>query len=185
MAQPRGNGFNPRESSRCGWWAWSIRWRERPFLQAPGEAGSAREALGERPRCWAVTGMLRAALSVSRSSSVLAQTQPCAQAYTWSLGEPLWQTSSGLLSGWVTAPSPTASPRQQPQPHRSVRLLPVMFWRSQTGIVYKEPAESCNDSPVRCDGVVDCSQRSDELGCGEGLGAGVVGARGPGGVGCH
>lgn len=42
-----------------------------------------------------------------------------------------------------------------------------MFWRSQTGIVYKEPAESCKDSAVRCDGVVDCSQRSDELGCGE------------------
>ncbi|KFP96992.1 Transmembrane protease serine 13, partial [Haliaeetus albicilla] len=44
-------------------------------------------------------------------------------------------------------------------------LLPVMFWRSQTGIVYKAPAESCKDSPVRCDGIVDCSQRSDELGC--------------------
>uniref|UniRef100_A0A663E4Y5 Transmembrane serine protease 13 n=1 Tax=Aquila chrysaetos chrysaetos TaxID=223781 RepID=A0A663E4Y5_AQUCH len=25
----------------------------------------------------------------------------------------------------------------------------------------------CKDSPVRCDGIVDCSQRSDELGCGE------------------
>ncbi|PKU35013.1 transmembrane protease serine 13 [Limosa lapponica baueri] len=44
-------------------------------------------------------------------------------------------------------------------------ILLFMFWRSQTGIVYKEPAESCKDSPVRCDGVVDCSQRSDELGC--------------------
>uniref|UniRef100_A0A8C5TIA8 Transmembrane serine protease 3 n=1 Tax=Malurus cyaneus samueli TaxID=2593467 RepID=A0A8C5TIA8_9PASS len=44
-------------------------------------------------------------------------------------------------------------------------LFPVMFWRSQTGIVYKEPAESCKDSAVRCDGIVDCSQRSDELGC--------------------
>ncbi|XP_074704969.1 transmembrane protease serine 13 isoform X3 [Strix aluco] len=53
----------------------------------------------------------------------------------------------------------------EPWPHRSVRSLPVMFWRSQTGIVYKEPAESCKDSPVRCDGIVDCSQRSDELGC--------------------
>ncbi|XP_057287965.1 transmembrane protease serine 13 isoform X4 [Pezoporus wallicus] len=41
----------------------------------------------------------------------------------------------------------------------------LMFWRSQTGIMYKEPAESCKDNPVRCDGVVDCSQRSDELGC--------------------
>nr|XP_021140883.1 transmembrane protease serine 13 isoform X3 [Columba livia] len=44
-------------------------------------------------------------------------------------------------------------------------ILLFMFWRSQTGIVYKEPAESCKHSPVRCDGVVDCSQRSDELGC--------------------
>lgn len=53
------------------------------------------------------------------------------------------------------------------QPHRSSRSSPVMFWRSQTGIVYKEPAETCKDNPVRCDGVVDCSQRSDELGCGK------------------
>ncbi|XP_042687877.1 transmembrane protease serine 13 isoform X4 [Centrocercus urophasianus] len=44
-------------------------------------------------------------------------------------------------------------------------ILLFMFWRSQTGIVYKEPAETCKDNPVRCDGVVDCSQRSDELGC--------------------
>ncbi|XP_074972469.1 transmembrane protease serine 13 [Phalacrocorax aristotelis] len=44
-------------------------------------------------------------------------------------------------------------------------ILLFMFWRSQTGIVYKEPAESCKDNPVRCDGIVDCSQRSDELGC--------------------
>eukprot|EP00076_Gallus_gallus_P029590 XP_015153728.1 transmembrane protease serine 13 isoform X2 [Gallus gallus] len=44
-------------------------------------------------------------------------------------------------------------------------ILLFMFWRSQTGIVYKEPAETCKDDPVRCDGVVDCSQRSDELGC--------------------
>uniref|UniRef100_A0A8B9PT91 Transmembrane serine protease 13 n=1 Tax=Apteryx owenii TaxID=8824 RepID=A0A8B9PT91_APTOW len=44
-------------------------------------------------------------------------------------------------------------------------ILLFLFWRSQTGIVYKEPAESCKDSPVRCDGVADCSQRSDELGC--------------------
>lgn len=53
-----------------------------------------------------------------------------------------------------------------------------MFWRSQTGILYKEPAESCKDSAVRCDGIVDCSQRSDELGCGEALGAGMVGMKG-------
>ncbi|XP_064380267.1 transmembrane protease serine 13 isoform X3 [Dromaius novaehollandiae] len=44
-------------------------------------------------------------------------------------------------------------------------ILLFLFWRSQTGIVYREPAESCKDSPVRCDGVADCSQRSDELGC--------------------
>ncbi|NXE56927.1 TMPSD protease, partial [Casuarius casuarius] len=50
-------------------------------------------------------------------------------------------------------------------------ILLFLFWRSQTGIVYKEPAESCKDSPVRCDGVADCSQRSDELGCGKGRGA--------------
>ncbi|NWV61013.1 TMPSD protease, partial [Malurus elegans] len=57
-------------------------------------------------------------------------------------------------------------------------ILLFMFWRSQTGIVYKEPAESCKDSAVRCDGIVDCSQRSDELGCGEALGTGTGGARG-------
>lgn len=66
----------------------------------------------------------------------------------------------------------------QPWPQCGVLLLPVMFWRSQTGIVYKEPAESCKDSAVRCDGVVDCSQRSDELGCGEAPGAGMVRMRG-------
>lgn len=64
------------------------------------------------------------------------------------------------------------------QPHRSTRSSPVMFWRSQTGIVYKEPAETCKDDPVRCDGVVDCSQRSDELGCGK---AAAPGAPCPGG----
>uniref|UniRef100_A0A8C6YPQ0 Transmembrane serine protease 13 n=1 Tax=Nothoprocta perdicaria TaxID=30464 RepID=A0A8C6YPQ0_NOTPE len=53
-------------------------------------------------------------------------------------------------------------------PQHGTRLLPVLFWRSQTGIVYKEPAENCKDSAVRCDGVADCSQRSDELGCGKG-----------------
>ncbi|KAG8141723.1 hypothetical protein E2320_007273, partial [Naja naja] len=41
----------------------------------------------------------------------------------------------------------------------------VLFWRSSTGIVYKQPAESCSDHAVRCDGVADCSQRSDELDC--------------------
>ncbi|NXW90062.1 TMPSD protease, partial [Alopecoenas beccarii] len=62
-------------------------------------------------------------------------------------------------------------------------ILLFMFWRSQTGILYKEPAESCKHSPVRCDGVVDCSQKSDELGCGEAMGAGVVGTRGDPGLG--
>lgn len=46
-------------------------------------------------------------------------------------------------------------------------LLPVLFWRSSTGIVYKQPAESCTDHAVRCDGVPDCSQSSDELDCGK------------------
>ncbi|NWX91975.1 TMPSD protease, partial [Nothoprocta pentlandii] len=57
-------------------------------------------------------------------------------------------------------------------------ILLFLFWRSQTGIVYKEPAENCKDSPVRCDGVTDCSQRSDELGCGKG-GRAVPGAGAP------
>ncbi|KAL2295748.1 hypothetical protein Nmel_017269 [Mimus melanotis] len=64
-----------------------------------------------------------------------------------------------LILLWVTALHPRPAGSQ-----RGV-LLAVMFWRSQTGIVYKEPAESCKDSAVRCDGIVDCSQRSDELGC--------------------
>ncbi|KAJ7304919.1 hypothetical protein JRQ81_010590 [Phrynocephalus forsythii] len=44
-------------------------------------------------------------------------------------------------------------------------VLLFLFWRSSTGIIYKEPAESCNDHAVRCNGIPDCSQRSDELGC--------------------
>ncbi|XP_058050351.1 transmembrane protease serine 13-like isoform X4 [Ahaetulla prasina] len=44
-------------------------------------------------------------------------------------------------------------------------ILLFLFWRSSTGIVYKQPAESCSDHAVRCDGVPDCSQRSDELDC--------------------
>lgn len=70
-------------------------------------------------------------------------------------------------SGWAHCTLPTVGPSLTP-----LRLPAVMFWRSQTGIVYKEPAESCKDSPVRCNGVVDCSQRSDELGCGEAVGTG-------------
>ncbi|XP_019367765.1 PREDICTED: transmembrane protease serine 13 [Gavialis gangeticus] len=44
-------------------------------------------------------------------------------------------------------------------------ILLFMFWRSQTGIVHKEPAEVCKDNAARCDGVVECSQKSDELDC--------------------
>uniref|UniRef100_A0ACB8EYR1 Uncharacterized protein n=1 Tax=Sphaerodactylus townsendi TaxID=933632 RepID=A0ACB8EYR1_9SAUR len=44
-------------------------------------------------------------------------------------------------------------------------ILLFLFWRSSTGIVYKEPEESCGDRAVRCDGIYDCSQRSDELDC--------------------
>ncbi|XP_007424300.1 transmembrane protease serine 13 isoform X2 [Python bivittatus] len=44
-------------------------------------------------------------------------------------------------------------------------ILLFLFWRSSTGIVYKQPVESCSGHAVRCDGVPDCSQRSDELGC--------------------
>uniref|UniRef100_A0A8C0G8X3 Transmembrane serine protease 13 n=1 Tax=Chelonoidis abingdonii TaxID=106734 RepID=A0A8C0G8X3_CHEAB len=46
-----------------------------------------------------------------------------------------------------------------------VCLLAVLFWRSNTNFLYKEPAESCSHQAVRCDGVVDCSQKSDELDC--------------------
>uniref|UniRef100_A0A8C3RY75 Transmembrane serine protease 13 n=1 Tax=Chelydra serpentina TaxID=8475 RepID=A0A8C3RY75_CHESE len=47
----------------------------------------------------------------------------------------------------------------------AVCLLAVLFWRSNTGFQYKEPAESCSHRAVRCDGVVDCVQKSDELDC--------------------
>jgi len=138
----------------------------------PGWGGGLRRAA----LLW---GLLRWAPSALRPAAPLSGLQRQPRTHAWCLGVPhTWQTSSGVPPGWVTAPSPPASPCHQPQPYRSVRLLPVMFWRSQTGIVYKEPAESCKDSPVRCDGVVDCSQRSDELDCGEAPGAGAVGARG-------
>ncbi|KAK2099543.1 hypothetical protein P7K49_020891 [Saguinus oedipus] len=42
---------------------------------------------------------------------------------------------------------------------------PVHFWRGHTGIRYKEQRESCPKHAVRCDGVVDCKLKSDELGC--------------------
>ncbi|KAJ6653173.1 hypothetical protein lerEdw1_010046 [Lerista edwardsae] len=44
-------------------------------------------------------------------------------------------------------------------------ILLFLFWRSSTDVVYKEPAESCRARAVRCDGVADCSQGSDELDC--------------------
>ncbi|XP_078235679.1 transmembrane protease serine 13 [Pogona vitticeps] len=44
-------------------------------------------------------------------------------------------------------------------------ILLFLLWRSSTGIIYKEPAESCNAHATRCNGVPDCSQRSDELDC--------------------
>ncbi|XP_044279608.1 transmembrane protease serine 13-like [Varanus komodoensis] len=44
-------------------------------------------------------------------------------------------------------------------------ILLFLFWRSGTGIVYKEPTESCHEHAERCDGVADCAQRSDELDC--------------------
>ncbi|KAL1781874.1 transmembrane protease serine 13 [Sigmodon hispidus] len=44
-------------------------------------------------------------------------------------------------------------------------ILLFYFWRGHTGIKYKEPRESCPNYAVRCDGVVDCKMKSDELGC--------------------
>ncbi|KAM6158103.1 transmembrane protease serine 13 [Rhynchocyon petersi] len=44
-------------------------------------------------------------------------------------------------------------------------ILLFYFWQSPIGIKYKEPAESCPKHAVRCDGVVDCKLKSDELGC--------------------
>ncbi|KAM5316481.1 transmembrane protease serine 13 isoform 5-T5 [Glossophaga mutica] len=44
-------------------------------------------------------------------------------------------------------------------------IILFYFWRGHTGIKYKEPVESCPVHAVRCDGVVDCKLRSDELGC--------------------
>ncbi|XP_004712907.1 transmembrane protease serine 13 [Echinops telfairi] len=44
-------------------------------------------------------------------------------------------------------------------------ILLFYFWRGPVGIKYKEPAESCPKHTVRCDGVVDCKLKSDELGC--------------------
>ncbi|KAM9659000.1 LOW QUALITY PROTEIN: transmembrane protease serine 13 [Trichechus inunguis] len=48
---------------------------------------------------------------------------------------------------------------------QSPRGISVYFWQDSTGIKYKEPVESCPRHAVRCDGVVDCKLKSDELGC--------------------
>ncbi|KAM7086717.1 transmembrane protease serine 13 isoform 1-T1 [Molossus nigricans] len=48
---------------------------------------------------------------------------------------------------------------------QSPRGIAVYFWRGHTGIKYKEAVESCPRHAVRCDGVVDCKLKSDELGC--------------------
>ncbi|XP_078002973.1 transmembrane protease serine 13 isoform X2 [Phascolarctos cinereus] len=44
-------------------------------------------------------------------------------------------------------------------------ILLFYFWKGHTAIKYKEPVESCHRNAVRCDGVVDCKFKSDELGC--------------------
>ncbi|XP_008849179.1 transmembrane protease serine 13 [Nannospalax galili] len=44
-------------------------------------------------------------------------------------------------------------------------ILLFYFWQGHTGIKYKEPIESCPRHAVRCNGVVDCKLKSDELGC--------------------
>uniref|UniRef100_A0A8C6C0P6 Transmembrane serine protease 13 n=1 Tax=Monodon monoceros TaxID=40151 RepID=A0A8C6C0P6_MONMO len=47
----------------------------------------------------------------------------------------------------------------------SASFFSVYFWQGHIGIKYKEPVESCPKHAVRCDGVVDCKLKSDELGC--------------------
>ncbi|XP_057409293.1 transmembrane protease serine 13 [Balaenoptera acutorostrata] len=44
-------------------------------------------------------------------------------------------------------------------------IILFYFWQGHIGIKYKEPVESCPKQAVRCDGVVDCKLKSDELGC--------------------
>ncbi|XP_056650303.1 transmembrane protease serine 13 [Monodelphis domestica] len=44
-------------------------------------------------------------------------------------------------------------------------ILLFYFWKGHTAIKYREPIESCHRNAVRCDGVVDCKLKSDELGC--------------------
>uniref|UniRef100_A0A2K6JYE7 Transmembrane serine protease 13 n=1 Tax=Rhinopithecus bieti TaxID=61621 RepID=A0A2K6JYE7_RHIBE len=58
-----------------------------------------------------------------------------------------------------------SSPARSAPAARDTRESPVRFWRGHTGIRYKEQRESCPKHAVRCDGVVDCKLKSDELGC--------------------
>uniref|UniRef100_A0A8D2QTM8 Transmembrane serine protease 13 n=1 Tax=Zosterops lateralis melanops TaxID=1220523 RepID=A0A8D2QTM8_ZOSLA len=63
-------------------------------------------------------------------------------------------------------------------PCMSQRRLALIFCVSVLIVLLIALILLCKDSAVRCDGIVDCSQRSDELGCGEALGAGMVGMKG-------
>uniref|UniRef100_A0A8C8YL98 Transmembrane serine protease 13 n=1 Tax=Prolemur simus TaxID=1328070 RepID=A0A8C8YL98_PROSS len=58
-----------------------------------------------------------------------------------------------------------ASPARSAPATRATGESPVYFWQGRTGIKYKEQVESCPRHAVRCDGVVDCKLKSDELGC--------------------
>uniref|UniRef100_A0A8C5XLJ8 Transmembrane serine protease 13 n=1 Tax=Microcebus murinus TaxID=30608 RepID=A0A8C5XLJ8_MICMU len=58
-----------------------------------------------------------------------------------------------------------ASPARAAPATRVTVESPVYFWQGRTGIKYKEQVESCPRHAVRCNGVVDCKLKSDELGC--------------------
>uniref|UniRef100_A0A5F8GQL5 Transmembrane serine protease 13 n=1 Tax=Monodelphis domestica TaxID=13616 RepID=A0A5F8GQL5_MONDO len=57
------------------------------------------------------------------------------------------------------------SPRGNPTAYLYQPLVLFYFWKGHTAIKYREPIESCHRNAVRCDGVVDCKLKSDELGC--------------------